>query len=75
MNGESTTGSHLRMYTQVLPTRQTKARKRALLLALLVRLRLLDTVFHQALQLGEGLLDLGDGSRAVDELALGGVEL
>lgn len=32
-------------------------------------------VLHQPLELGERLLDLGDGTRAVDELALVGVEL
>jgi hypothetical protein len=36
---------------------------------------LLFAVLHQALELGERLLDLGHSTRAVDELALLGIEL
>ena len=50
------------MYAQVLSTRQANSRELLLLQLVLWRLSTRNTVLHQSLQLGQGLLDFGHRS-------------
>lgn len=63
------------MQAQVFPTSEAQSSVALLLLLILGGLRKLYSILHQPLQLRQRLLDLGDGSRTVDELPLRGVEL
>lgn len=54
--------AYLRVYTQVLSTGQTEAIESALLRSLLFCFSDRQSILHEALQLGEGLLNLGDRS-------------
>ena len=63
------------MYAEVLAAGEADAGEGLLLPAVLVGLCDGDAVLHEALELGEGLFDLGDRAGAVDQLALDGEEL
>jgi hypothetical protein len=67
--------SHFRMYAEVLAACEPEPGERALLGELLGRPGSLDAVLHEALELCERLLNLGDRPGAVDQLALDCVEL
>ena len=60
---------------KVFTASETNAVKVLLLLALFICLRTISAVVHQTLELRKGFLDLWDGSGAVDELPLRGIEL
>ena len=68
-------GTHLGVYAEVLAAGEADAGEGLLLPAVVVGLCDGDAVLHEALELGEGLFDLGDGAGAVDQLALYGEEL
>lgn len=61
--------TYVRVQTEVLSTTQADPPET------FVRATHLGSVGHQAFKLRQGLFNLGDGSRAVDELSMGGVEL
>jgi hypothetical protein len=63
------------MYAQVFAAGQPQASESLFFLALCFRFCDRDAVFHQSFQLRKSLLDLRDGSRAIDEFAFHGEEL
>lgn len=63
------------MQAQVLAASEPQACEASFLLSLLIRLRMLYSICHKALELGKCLLDFGYSPRAVNQLSLRWVKL